>query len=171
MGQSRRGNVTRGHYTRTPDEVLRDARAVELRRAHLTYDQIARELGYQTRSAAYYAVQRGLGDSVLEANDEVRQMEVERLDELSRRALRVVATPHYRIHNGELIKHPETEEYLLDHAPVLKAIETLIKLSERKSHLLGLDAVKRVEVLTPGMIDEEIARLSAEISRRATEGA
>ena len=38
----------------------RDARAVELRRRHLNYRQIATEMGYAAQSGAYLAVQRGL---------------------------------------------------------------------------------------------------------------
>lgn len=157
----------RGTRAREPEQILRDSRAVELRRRHLTYEQIAAEMGYQTRSGAYFAVQRGLADSIIEANDEVRQMMGEELDELSRRALRVMATKHYKTSGGKLIQHPETHEYLIDTAPVLHAAETLLRIMERKAKLFGLDSTIKVEVITPGMIDEEIARLSAQLALQA----
>lgn len=151
---------------REPDQVARDNRAVELRRRHLTYDQIAVEMGYASKSSAYAAVKRGLADSVQESNDEVRQQEVDRLDELARRALRVIMTTHYRVSGKAIIRDPQSGEALIDDQPVLNGINSLLKIMERRASLLGIDAVKRVEVLTIGMVDAEIARLSAEIAGR-----
>lgn len=156
----------RGRRTREPDQILRDARAVELRRLHLSYDQIAAQLGYSAKSSAYHAVQRGLADSIIEPSDEVRQMEIERLDELARRAFRVMAAKHFKTSGGKLIRHPETDELLIDDAPVLNAIETLLRIMDRRAKLLGLDSVQKVEIITHSMIDEEIAKLTAELAAR-----
>jgi hypothetical protein len=152
--------------TREPDQVARDNRAVELRRRHLTYDQIAVEMGYASKSSAYTAVRRGLADSVVESNDEVRQQEVDRLDELARRALRVIMTTHYKVSGRAVVRDPQSGEPLVDDQPVLNAINSLLKIMERRASLLGIDAVKKVEVLTIGMVDAEIARLSAELAGR-----
>lgn len=150
---------------REPDQIARDNRAVELRRRHLTYDQIAVEMGYASKSAAYTAVKRGLADSVQESNDEVRQQEVDRLDDLARRALRVIMTTHYKV-SGRAIVRDLDGKPLIDDQPILNAISSLLKIMERRASLLGIDAVKRVEVLTIGMVDQEIARLSAELAGR-----
>lgn len=150
---------------REPDQVLRDNRAVELRRRHLTYDQIAVEMGFSSKSAAYYAVKRGLADSVQESNDEVRQQEVDRLDELARRALRVIMTTHYRVSGKEIVKDSHGQP-VVDDQPILNGINSLLKIMERRANLLGIDAPRQVEVLTIGMVDAEIARLSAELAGR-----
>lgn len=152
---------------RTPDQVEQDNRAVELRRRHLTFEQIASELGMKNKQAAYNAVKRGLADTVQESNDEVRQQEADRLDELARRALRVIVTPHYKVSGRYVVKDPETGKPLIDDAPVLNGINTLLKIMERRAELLGLNAVVKVEVITTGMIDNEIARLTNELAARA----
>lgn len=159
--KGRRSNTPR----REPDQVAKDNRAVELRRRHLTYDQIAVEMGYASKSAAYYAVKRGLADSVQESNDEVRQQEVDRLDDLARRALRVIMTTHYKV-SGSKIVRDEAGNPVVDDQQVLNGINSLLKIMERRASLLGIDAVKKVEVLTIGMVDQEIARLSAELAGR-----
>ena len=152
---------------RTPDQVIQDNKAVELRRRHLTFDQIAVELGMKNRTLAYHAVKRGLADTVQESNDEVRQQEADRLDELARRALRVIVTPHYKVSGRFVVIDPETKKPLIDDGPVLNGINTLLKIMERRAELLGLNAVVKVEVITTGMIDNEIARLSNELAARA----
>lgn len=155
--------------SREPDQVERDARAVELRRRHLTYQQIADEMGWASKSAAYGAVRRGLADSVRETNDEVRQQELDRLDDLARRALVVMTTKHYKVNGKEVVRHPQTREPLIDDAPVLRAVETFLKVMERRARLLGIDAPQQVEVITMGSIESEIARLAAEIRLRESE--
>src|SRR5664280_423572 len=60
----------------------RRARAVELRTAGRTYDQIAVELGYANRGTVYHVVAEALRAKTLETVGEVRSLEVERLDSL-----------------------------------------------------------------------------------------
>lgn len=73
----------------------RDAQAVEMRRRHLNYRQIAAQMGWASPNAAYKAVQRGLADTQAEANAEVRQMELDRLDDVARGFQRVFAAKHF----------------------------------------------------------------------------
>jgi hypothetical protein len=162
VGRNGKGRTGR----REPYQVDRDNKAVELRRRHLTYQQIADELGMGNKTTAYLAVKRGLADSVQESNDEVRQQEADRLDELARRALRVIVTPHYKVSGRFVVKDPQTGKPLIDDQPVLNGINTLLKIMERRAELLGLNAVLKVEVITTGMIDNEIARLSTELATR-----
>lgn len=57
-------------------------RALQLRRAGATYDQIANQLGYADRSGAYRAVRRALDEAVHEPAGESLNLELERLDAL-----------------------------------------------------------------------------------------
>jgi hypothetical protein len=57
-------------------------RAVELRTTGLTYDQIAAELGYANRGTVYRLVSEALETQTVEAVDQLRSLEVERLDRL-----------------------------------------------------------------------------------------
>jgi hypothetical protein len=60
----------------------RRARAVELRTAGLTYDQIATDLGYSSRGTVYRIVSQALRAQTAQAVGELRSLEVERLDRL-----------------------------------------------------------------------------------------
>lgn len=154
---------------RSVEQVDRDARAVELRRRHLNYRQIAHELGFSSVSSAYKSVQRGLADTIAETNDEVRRQELERLDDLARASLRVLETTHFAVSHGQVIRHPETGEVLVDDGPVLAAVDRLLKIMDRRAKYLGLDAPAKLEVLTIDVIDEEIRKLSAELARNQTD--
>jgi hypothetical protein len=152
---------------RTIADKERDAQAVELRRRHLNYKQIAAQLGYASLSSAYDAVQRGLKDTQGEASAEVRQMELDRLDDIARGFQRVFATKHYAASvTGKIARHPETGEPLIDDGPVIQAGLALLKVMERRAKYLGLDAPSRsrVEVITADMVESQIAELEAQLA-------
>lgn len=140
----------------------RDGRALALRKQHLTYDQIAEQLGLSSKSAAYAAVQRALARVPYEAADEVRQIENERLEQMARRTLAVMVGTHVRLSGGEIVRD-EHGNPLTDPMPVLKAVDSMLKIMERRARLLGLDAPVDVNMITSTQVDIEIARLSAEL--------
>src|ERR1039457_3156932 len=147
----------------------RDAQAVELRRRHLNYRQIAKELGWASPNAAYKAVQRGLTDTQAEANDEVRQMVLDRLDDIARGFQRVFATRHYvvSVGSGRVVMDPKNpSEPLADDGPVITAGLALLRVMERRAKYLGIDAPtrSRVEVITADVIESEIARLEGQLA-------
>lgn len=158
--------MSRAH--RTVTDIENDARAVDLRRQNLTYRQIAEQLGYSSTSRAYEAVQRGLRDAIQEPADDLRRLELERLDEMARAAWKVLYDRHLAISaGGKVVRHPDTGAPLVDDGPTLAAIDRLLKIQERRTKLLGLDAPQRLEVLTLDAIDAEIRRLSAELGPAA----
>ena len=57
-------------------------RAVELALEGHSYDHIAREVGFAHRGSAHRAVYKALGEREVEAVDDLRQMELDRLDRL-----------------------------------------------------------------------------------------
>jgi Homeodomain-like domain len=60
----------------------RRARAIQLRAAGRTYQQIATELGYANRGTVCRIVSDALSSQTVEAVDELRSLEVARLDKL-----------------------------------------------------------------------------------------
>jgi hypothetical protein len=154
----------RGRFVRTASE--RHAEAVRLRSEGHTYDEIARQLGYRDKATAYNAVQRTLTRAVREPADEVRQIELVRLDSLWMHAMKVLASPHVTVSNGRVVMvedragqaHP-----VPDDAPVLQAIDRLLRIMERRAKLLGLDAPAKVEVMSLDRIDQAIAELEREL--------
>jgi hypothetical protein len=155
--------------SRTVAQIERDSQAVELRRRGLSYRQIAAQLEWKNQASAYEAVKRGLADAITEPAAEVRRLELDRLDEYQRHALRVLATPHWTVSQGVVVKLEDAngaEQPLADDAPVLAALDRLIKISERRARLLGLDAPARtrVEVITEDAVDAAIRQLEREIA-------
>jgi hypothetical protein len=91
------------------------AKALELRRAGLTYDQIGKQLGL-VKVHAWRLVQAALISTLQEPADAVRALEVERLD-----ALWVKWFPRAQKHDKD-------------------AAGVCLKIMERRARLLGLDA-------------------------------
>ena len=122
--------------------IERERQVIELRRAGYTFDEVARAVGYSNASGAWQAYRRALKRTLVEAGtEELRQNELERLE---------------RAHRAVWKRVLEGDD---------KAINTMLRLSERRSRLLGLDAPTRIaaEVTTyegGTDIDREVARLA-----------
>lgn len=140
MASVRGGN---GRFTRSPDTAARDAEACRLRARGWTYEQIGAELG-MSRGHAYEAVQRAIADIVREPAEEVRQLELLRLDEMHRTAAAVLTREHYVVDRGSVVLWDGVP--LADDGPKLAAIDRLLKIQARRAALLGLDAEKKVSV-------------------------
>lgn len=105
----------------------RRQRAVELRVEGATFDQISIDLGC-TRSAAWKMVQREIDEIVRDtrtAAAELRALELARLDSALQAIWSNVEAGH------------------------LGAIDRLIRISERRARLLGLDAPSRIAPTDP----------------------
>lgn len=162
--RARRARDGRGRYVRQADTAARDAEAVRLRADGHTYQTIADQLGYTDRSDARKAIERMIAFTVREPADEVRQMELIRLDSLWMQAVRVLHAHHVTVSNGKVVT--VNGEPVPDDAPVLQAIDRLLKIMERRSKLLGLDAPAKVEVMSLDRIDQAIAELERELGER-----
>jgi DNA-binding transcriptional MerR regulator len=69
-------------YVPTDDTIQRERQVLELRRAGVTFDAIAEQLKYADRGAAYKAFKRALTRTLQEPAAELRDLEVDRLDQL-----------------------------------------------------------------------------------------
>lgn len=135
----------KGRFVRSLAGAERDAEAARLRSRGLSYEAIGRELGLD-KGNAYKAVQRALDSVVREPADELRQLELGRLDDMWQATLAVLEAKHFTVSNGKLIYHPETGGPLLDDGPVLAAVDRLLRIQERRAKLLGLDQATRLNV-------------------------
>jgi len=95
----------------------KQVKALELRVEGRSFRQIALELKYRGPSGAHKAVDAALERTIREPADEVRQLELERLDRLQIMPWK----------QATVIGDP-------------KAIASVIKIMERRAKLLGLDA-------------------------------
>ncbi len=151
-------------YDRDPTTAANDARATKLRAQGLSYAQIAEQMGMSGRSKAYEAVARCLNDTLKPPADELRILEAERLDDLTRKAYEVLTADHIVTQHGKIVRG-EDGEPVQDHEPVLKAIDRLLRLSDARRRLLGLDVPVRADVTVHQVDVTELALM--EIIREA----
>ena len=111
-------------HGRTIEGYEKDQKALELRKEGHSYESISEQLGYSTRSASYKAVMRRLRDMDRPAVSMLRELEVQRLDAML-----------YAVWNDVLQGDAN-------------AVHTALRISERRSRLLGLDAPHTVEART-----------------------
>jgi hypothetical protein len=124
------------HHPDTRDRT-RAAEALRLRQSGMTWEAIAARLKYRNPSGPRMAVERLLSRVEHEGAAQLRAVEGRRLDELQ-------ASVWGKATAGDC-----------------DAIRTVLRISERRSKLLGLDAPQRVE----GISEKEFAAQAAELLR------
>lgn len=170
-----------GRFIRSIDTVERDAEACRLRANGHTYQHIAEQLGYSNKGDAHHAVQRALKATVAEPAEDVRRMELarldaelERLNALEQAARTVLERDHITVSHGRIIKD-DTGTPIPDTAPILAAIDRLVRIEdarrrngERRAKLLGLDAPTKVDATVTEITqqDIELQEMIAEIKAR-----
>ena len=105
-------------------ELDKQRQALEFRKAGLGFEAIARQLGYRGPSGAYYAVATAMRRTLQEPADELRALELARLDNLLRGIWVEART-------GNVAK-----------------IDRVLKIMDRRASLLGLDAPQRYKDVT-----------------------
>lgn len=133
-------------------ETERQAEALEMRKAGKTFEQIAETLGYTDRGNAYRAVKTALDATIQEPADELRRLEVERLDALME-ALWAKATD------------PDEKSQTF-------YVDRVLKVGEQRARLLGLNAPEKriVDVVTHDVFARAIEDLEAEVGRLENPG-
>lgn len=94
---------------------IKRARAVELASEGMSYDEIAKAVGYAHRGSAYKAVFKALAEHEADDVDVLRAVEMDRLDVL-------LKALWARVEEGDL-----------------DAINTAVKITQARIRLLGLD--------------------------------
>lgn len=133
----------------SPETAERYRRVVQLRAAGLTFDRIANELGYASRSGAKEAYDAAIKSWGTEAVDDLRTLEGERIDELWRRT-------YQRLLAGEQ-EEMDTGEFTV-------LLNTAIRLSKRRSEIFGIDAPRQMEIsgLAGGVLETDVGTLLRE---------
>jgi len=111
----------KGNQDRKIAALERKMKALELRKAGVDYMTIAKRLGYASASGAHNAVKAALKLTLQEPADDLRKLELERIDA----ALSAIWTQVMKGNHG--------------------AVDRFIRLSERRARLIGLDAPQKIE--------------------------
>lgn len=158
----------RARMTSAADARARHLEAARLRSLRFSYEQIAGQLGYSDRAAAYNAVKAGQELIVREPHENAVLLDLAELDQMAREVWTVLRNTHYVVDRGEVVRLDG--EPLLDDAPVLSAIGKLLDIQRRRATLVGLDAPKRVEVANAlPDLDAAVQELAAELRIRGGE--
>lgn len=157
-----------------PPEVLQARRdkAIALRAASTPWPIIAKECGYSSAGAACADVLRVLEKRRKETYRHVDgfiQLELDKLDMMERLMWRIVNKRHVLAQHGHVVLDPETGDAMLDDAPLFQATDRLLKIHERRSKLLGLEAATRVDVTVSDEMDQKIKALMAEMDNPVQE--
>ena len=80
------------------------------------------------------------------------------------RAWALLDNPGPLVSDGRVVKGPDGEP-LPDAHRMLRAVDWLLRISERRARLLGLDAPARVAVESTDAIDAEIERLATRLAQ------
>ena len=147
-------SMKRRSRTKPSDIKIQERRrqALELRKAGTSFERIG-DLQGTSRSTAHEDVQTAMRETIQEPADEVRRMELERID-----AMLKALWPQAMQSGGR---------------GQTRAIEVCLQLGARRSALQGLDAPSRrvVEIVTEDALDEAITNLRSEIATFEAAGA
>ncbi|MFF3511542.1 hypothetical protein [Streptomyces sp. NPDC002573] len=139
---ARNGN---GKYVRTPETAQRDARAAELLSQGYSYREIAKELGYQSHTAAIQACRRACRDIVQGPAEKLIALSVDRLEYLFAKAMEIAEADHVVVSHGRIVKDDQGNT-LKDSGPTLAAIREARATLESFRKLTGLDQPAKVNV-------------------------
>ena len=124
-----------------PEVLLKEAEVVKLRRGGLTWDLIAKQVGYKHAGSAQDAYVRASQRIVRDDVEAIRKVEEDRLDMAQ-------ASIWAKVLQGDI-----------------PAINAFLRIQERRARLLGLDQPIRQQVEVTNYdgnsIDREVARLAS----------
>lgn len=109
-----------GKKTPPPAVLDKELQIIELRRAGVTWEKIAREVGFKNASGAYKMYQRAAERMIQPSLDEYREMVLDRFE---------------RMHMAVWPRAKEGD---------LRAIDTALRIAEKEIKLLGLDAPTKI---------------------------
>lgn len=138
----------RQRFVRTPENMERDHEAAMLRSRRKTYAQIGEHFGV-SKPAAYQMVQRAIGEIPKEATVELIALELAKFDHLEQKYYEIMERFHPHISASGQVIEIENDD------PTMKAMEGLLKISDRRAKLLGLNAPTRTE-LTGVMVNVNV---------------
>lgn len=149
-----------GRAVHDTEQATRDAQAAAMYARGQTFAQIGAHFGV-TRQGAYAMRARALAAAGKADREQALAHELAKLDAMEQAAWLVLARNHIVVSNGRVMADPRSDELLEDDGPVLQAVSTLLKVSERRAKMIGLDAPSRVEV--SDRVTSEIERLAADL--------
>ena len=131
----------------------RAAQALQLREQGMTYDAIAKELGV-SRTTAFDDVKDSLHEIIREPAEELRDLELSRLDNMLLRLNTELAA---------VVKDRRQDKLSADKAAqsVARIVDGQLRVSDRRAQLLGLDSPQRIELGGDVDLDATVEKIMA----------
>lgn len=149
----------------------RRTEVVRLKSRGLPYSEIARRLDI-SEEVARQDVSRARKLRAAELRDSVDELiagEVEELEALQQITWAIVTAQHRKVHASGNVAMDENGKPVMDLAVNLQAANTLLRIQERKSKLLGYDAAMKLDiqaqVVTSSAFDEAIRELERQVAQ------
>lgn len=153
MGRTR----TKAADAKADEQLDREMQALQLRKAGASYRTIGRQLGI-SHEQARRDVEQALSyirDDVAQDARKLRDLELARLDDNLLKVQDYIQGERVLVRdgNGNPILKPDGSDYVYEvrrfaPATVLAAIDRMLKISERRARLLGLDMPVKYEEVT-----------------------
>ncbi|MER5715727.1 hypothetical protein [Streptomyces sp. NPDC002132] len=146
-----------GRYIPTQDAADRAAEAARLKAENprMTYDEIARRVGYHSKASAWRAIERCRQAVIRGAGQELFEAEAAHLDDLYVAALEILERDHVTVSHGRIITD-ELGQPIPDDGPKLAAIRELRALRESFRRLWGLDRPVKVDATVTEVTQQDI---------------
>lgn len=147
-------------HTKQPATVEKEKIIFRYRVRGWTFEQIAERLD-MTVATVYKLYKQAIKAEVSEDVDELRLVEGARLDLILAPVLNEVEDHlrNYRAYEQELLQNPtgKTKEGLPIRPPAVpyEAIETVLRISERRSRLFGIDKPAQLTLTAPNTTEEQ----------------
>lgn len=139
-----KGRDDLGRAIRTMEQRQKDHEAANLRLKGRTFVEIGEHFGLSD-STAFDMVARAWKDIPIESTEQLLANETAKLDYLEAKAHEIMTKHHaYVTPSGKVATLDG--EILTDDGPALQAMNTLLKIADRRAKLLGLNAPTRTEL-------------------------
>lgn len=135
----------------------------QLRLEHWSIRQIAAMTGLSV-GTVHKRIQDEIAETITPYREQVRTLEVQRLDDMSRLVAGLLERKHYVYSDGRVVHLDGTA--VEDDEFVLKVVDRLLRIQERRTKYLGLDAATQVEVTEVTQQDIELRGLIQEQKAR-----
>lgn len=138
--------------TTDPGHLARIRKAVQLKVAGQTWDQIAEVCGWNSGEAACMAVSRYRKRQIRLADHAIETLQAEaneRLDFLRGQVIAIMLRPHYLYQGGKKVWDEDADGNrvpVLDDGPRLAAIDRYLKIEERAARNNGSDMGDKLEI-------------------------
>jgi len=121
----------------TIEQMRLNAEAAQLKVEGKSYREIAAQMGCDVHTA-HDRVQKAIAAVPVEAVEELRVVELARLDEMLIEALRQLRMDHVMVSHGKVVPG------VVDEGAKMAALDRLLRISESRRRLLGLDLPVKV---------------------------